>query len=100
MNSFFIDYMIQNFNINKEIIIISGFSESIKIYIVKDLGRGATVYAAKGAYTNDEKEVIRTILRKNEFMKLKKYINGIDEKAFITVNNINETFGHGFIGLR
>lgn len=99
INSFIIDYMMQNFNINKETVVISQYSELIKKYIVVELNRGATVYAAKGAYTNDEREVIRTILRKNEFIKLKKYINSIDKNAFITVNNINETFGHGFIGI-
>lgn len=100
INSFIIDYMIQNFNVSKEIVVISDYSKDIKKYIVNDLGRGATVYNAKGAYTNEEKEVIRTILRKGEFIKLKKYINTIDEKAFITVNNISETFGHGFINLK
>lgn len=94
-----IDKVIQSLTINKEVVIVSNNSDDIKEYIVKELERGATIYSAKGAFTNEEKEVIRTILGRKEFTKLKKYIKGIDENAFITVNHVHETFGEGFLNI-
>ena len=94
-----IDYFLQNLNNNKEIVIISNESDPIKNFIVTVLDRGATIYAAKGAFTNSEKEVIRTILNRKEFIKLKRYIQHLDKDAFITVNDVSVTYGEGFINL-
>ncbi|WP_125152372.1 YitT family protein [Clostridium rectalis] len=95
-----IDKVIQSLTINKEVVIISNRSVQIKQYVVSEIERGATIYVAKGAFTNEEKEVIRTIVTKKEFSKLRKYIKTVDENAFITVNHIHETFGEGFLNIR
>lgn len=99
LNGIVIDKVIENLTLNKEVVIVSNNSDDIKEYIVNELERGATIYSAKGAFTNEEKEVIRTILGRKEFGKLKKYIKGIDENAFITVNHVHETFGEGFLNI-
>ncbi|NLZ49430.1 MAG: YitT family protein [Clostridiales bacterium] len=99
LNSFLIDYVMQSFQDTKEIVIISSKSKDITNYIVNTLDRGATIYTAKGAFTNNEKEVIRTVLNRKEYVKLKKYIQLLDKNAFITVNTVHATFGEGFIRL-
>lgn len=96
INSTIIDNVIKSFNTYKQVAIISTSGEEIKNYIVEKLNRSATIYYAKGAYKNNEREVITTILDRKEFLKLKDYIRDIDSKAFITVNEINEVLGEGF----
>jgi len=96
LNGIFIDYLLQKFSESKEVVIISKEIERIKDYIINVLDRSATIYEARGAYTNEEKEIIRTVLSKREFIKLKEFISSIDREAFITVNNIHQTFGLGF----
>ncbi|MBW3112907.1 YitT family protein [Bacillus sp. MCCB 382] len=91
-----IDRTLQFFNENKEVVIISEYSEEIKEYIVGDLERGATVHSAKGAFSDDRKEVITTIVGRKDFSKLKSYIQCTDEKAFITVHSMNEIWGNNF----
>ncbi len=91
-----IDRTLQFFNENKEIVIISEHSEEITQFIVDDLEKGATIHSAKGAFSNDQKEVITTILGRKDFSKLKSYIQNTDEKAFITVHSMNEIWGHNF----
>ncbi|MDX8345120.1 YitT family protein [Rossellomorea sp. YZS02] len=91
-----IDRTLQFFNENKEVVIISEYSEEIKEYIVGDLERGATVHSAKGAFSDDQKEVITTIVGRKDFSKLKSYIQCTDEKAFITVHSMNEIWGNNF----
>ncbi len=96
LNGIFIDYLLQKFSESKEVVIISKEPDRIKDFIINVLDRSATIYEARGAYTNEEKEIIRTVLSKREFIKLKEFISTIDRNAFITVNNIHQTFGLGF----
>lgn len=99
LNSTLIDTVIKNLNTYKQVAIISNAGEEIKDYIVDTLDRSATIYYAKGAYNNNEREVITTVVNRKQFMKLKNYIKDIDERAFITVNEINEVLGEGFAEL-
>ncbi|ART75293.1 hypothetical protein B4U37_04200 [Sutcliffiella horikoshii] len=96
LNGLVIDYVLQQVNEMREVVIISSESDQIRSYIVGQLGRGATIHYAKGAFTSDEKEVITTILNKKDFSKLKKFIGATDQQAFITVHNMKEILGQNF----
>jgi len=100
INGFTIDAVIAGMNIYKKVEVVSSKGEDIKRFIIEELDRGATLYTAKGAYTNDEKEIITTVLGKKQFMKLKNYIKTIDRKAFIITYNVHETLGEGFKDIR
>lgn len=91
-----VDKVIASLNTYKQVAIISKEGTDIKNYIVDELERSATIYYAKGAYHNNESEVITTILDRKQFSKLKDYIKNIDARAFITVNEVNEVLGEGF----
>ncbi|MCH3963186.1 MAG: YitT family protein [Clostridium sp.] len=96
LNATIIDRIILTLNTYKQVAIISSKGEDIKNYIVDVLDRSATIYYAKGAYKNNENEVITTILNRKQFIKLKEYIVKTDDKAFITVSEVNEVLGEGF----
>lgn len=96
MNGFIIDAVIAGMNVVKKVEVVSSKGEEIKKYIIENLNRGATLYSAKGAYTNEDKEVITTVLGKKQFIKLRNYIKEIDKKAFVTTYNVHETLGEGF----
>jgi uncharacterized membrane-anchored protein YitT (DUF2179 family) len=96
LNGLIIDYILDKLKEAKEITIVSKENDRIKQFITSELERGATIYLARGAYTNENKDIVITILSKYEYIKLKKYILDENINAFITVNNIHETFGEGF----
>ncbi|MFB1083352.1 YitT family protein [Jeotgalibacillus sp. JSM ZJ347] len=96
LNGLMIDYTLQQFNANKEVVIISQESALIRAFIVGELGRGATIHTAKGAFNYEQKEVITTILGRKDLSRLKNYVGKQDEKAFITVHNMNEILGQNF----
>ncbi|MBU3180239.1 YitT family protein [Clostridium psychrophilum] len=96
INGFVVDAVIAGMNIYKKVEVVSSKGEDIKRFIIEDLDRGATLYTAKGAYTNEDKEIITTVLGKKQFIKLKNYIKEIDKKAFIMTYNVHETLGEGF----
>lgn len=96
INGYVIDSIIEGFNVCKNVVIITSMTEEVKTFIMDELGRGATIYYAKGAYTEEDKQVLTTVVGKRQFIKLRNFIKSIDKDAFITVNNVHETFGEGF----
>ncbi|UOR13406.1 YitT family protein [Halobacillus amylolyticus] len=96
LNGLVIDYALQQFDNNKEIVIISKETEQVRNFIVHGLGRGATIHYARGAFNQEDKEVITTIMNRKDFTRLKKYMTRIDERAFITVHSMNEILGQNF----
>lgn len=99
MKGFIIDIMIESMNVSKQMVIISKESDTIKNHIVKELHRGATVHCAKGAFTDEEKEVITTIVNRRQAIALRIFIRSIDSKAFISITNTSEIIGKGFRAL-
>ncbi|HEY8365231.1 MAG TPA: YitT family protein [Haloplasmataceae bacterium] len=99
LNGTIIDYLLNKFSESKEVVIISIHPKEIIDFIIKVLDKGATIYEARGAYTNEKKEIIRTILSRKEFYKLKDFILSIDKNAFLTVNDIRHTYGLGFMDI-
>lgn len=91
-----IDRFIDGFNSRKEIFIISDNNKKISKYILEELSRGCTYINGTGVYTNNEVKIIYTIIERNEFIKLKKFIQNNDFKAFISVRQSYEVIGEGF----
>lgn len=99
INSIVIDSTIEGMNLSKAVNIVSEHSEEIQKYIVDELERGATIYEAKGAYTGNKKDVIITVVDRRDFIKLKNHIRETDREAFVTVSNIYEVLGDGFMDI-
>jgi len=60
------------------------------------LSRGATALHGKGLYSNQEQEILYTILLRKEVSLLIEIVKEIDPHAFIIVNNVHEVLGQGF----
>ena len=96
MKGFLIDLVIEGLNVSKQVVVISMKPEEVKSFIIEKLHRGATVYKASGAFSNEEKEVITTVLTRREAIKLRNFIREVDSRSFITITNTSEIIGKGF----
>lgn len=96
INGFVIDEFINGLSISRQVTLITSKGDMVKQFILENLGRGITIYDAKGAFTGEQKEVLITVMARKEFIKLKNYIKEIDKSAFITVGNVHEVLGEGF----
>lgn len=56
-------------------------------YLIKQTGRGVTIWSGYGGYTHDELNVAFIALSKYEFSKLKKDLFKFDKEAFVVVNH-------------
>lgn len=96
LKGFIIDIVIEGMNVCKQLVIISNKTDEIKKYIIEELHRGATIHEAYGAFTNEEKQVITTLVDRRQAIKLRDFIHSVDSKAFITIHNTYEIIGKGF----
>lgn len=83
-------------NNEKAVIISSNNPDLIAKDIMSELVRGVTFFNGEGAYTNDTKKIIYCVVLSKEIPKIKKIAFKHDEKAFISVNDVNEVKGKGF----
>jgi uncharacterized membrane-anchored protein YitT (DUF2179 family) len=95
-----IDITLEGADYNKALFIISREHEAIRKKVLFDLERGGTYLQGKGLYTNDDKQMIFTVVSRRELAILEDYITEIDPDAFITIMDTKEILGEGFKSLR
>jgi len=85
-----LDHFIFGSNIKRRVCIISVQQDKIVDYVLNTLHSGATLYEAKGAYTNAPISEVIVIVNKQEYRLLMDFIAKTDPKAFVTIYNVNE----------
>ena len=98
LKSTLVDNVIENLNLNKYFTIICVEPKPICDYILNTLHRSATVFDAKGAFTDKEKKIILTVMNRSQAVMLRKHIKQIDPDAFLLITNTSEIIGRGFRG--
>jgi uncharacterized membrane-anchored protein YitT (DUF2179 family) len=93
-----VDTVIENLNLNKYFTIITEDPKPICEYILNKIHRSATVFDAKGAFTNSNKKIILTVMSRSQAVALRKYIRQTDPEAFLLITNTSEIIGRGFRG--
>jgi uncharacterized membrane-anchored protein YitT (DUF2179 family) len=91
-----IDILIEGMDYAKAAIIISPKFKEIAEAIMDDLSRGATALKGRGIYSNQDREVIYTVVSRKEITLLTDIIKSIDPNAFVIINNVHEVLGQGF----
>lgn len=91
------DKVISGVDNKKQIIIISDKSMEIANVIMVDPHRGVTLLHGTGAYTGEAKEVIYCVANNRQVVRIKQVVEEIDPKAFISISDMVEVKGKGFI---
>ena len=90
------DKVIEGFNRQKTVMIISDYSEKMAAGILTEIGRGVTILNGEGAYTHSSKKVILVVVTRTQVPKIKSIAEKIDPNAFMVVNDAAEVMGRGF----
>lgn len=99
-NGTLIDRLIDGFNTAKELMIISKREEEIIKFIIEELDKSCTVLNGYGGYTSEDIQILYVILSRRDYIRLRSYIKEIDPKAFISVNEVHEVLGEGFMDIK
>lgn len=93
------DFIIEGVNPKKAVTIVSKEQDEIAEQVNVIMERGVTVIYGKGYYTNTPKELLYIVISKQEVTMLKKIVRAIDKEAFITIHDVRDVFGEGFVEL-
>lgn len=92
-----ISYVLEGGHSAKAAFIISDKNEEIAEAILQKIPRGSTGLKAKGMYSKKDKQMLFTVVSQKEITKLREIIYDIDHKAFVTIADVREVLGEGFI---
>ena len=93
---FLIDDVLDSMSMCKAFTIITTRSEEIREYVMTEMKHGATMHKAEGAYSGEEKQVIITVCKHTEALKLRRKVKEIDPQSFIIITKTSEIMGKGF----
>ena len=98
--SLIIDKVIDSMNLCKYLTIVCTDPEPICDFIHNKLRRSSTVFQAEGSYSHNEKTVVLTVMKRNQAIQLRNFVNQLEKDAFIMVTNSSEIIGNGFRGFQ
>lgn len=97
LKSVLVDTVIESINRKKSVILVTSFPEEIASFITHSLGRSATIWEAKGAYSHETKWVVMSALSRSQAVILRRHLKAVDPHGFMMVTNSSEIFGKGFL---
>lgn len=80
----------------KLIYIISDACEEIGSRLTNELDAGCTYLEGRGAWSNQSKQIIMTVVPKRTAVKVEELVKEVDAKAFMIENNASEIYGEGY----
>ena len=91
-----LDFVLEGLNPKKSIFIVSDHYQQIADKIGEQVGRGMTVLYGEGHFTQQQKKILYVIINRQQIMPIKKIVESIDERAFVTISDVQEVAGEGF----
>jgi len=93
---FVVDDLLDSMNMCKAFTIITTKAKEIDEFILKEMHHGATVHNASGAYSGEDKQIIITVCKRTEALRLRRKVKEIDPHSFIIITKTSEIMGKGF----
>lgn len=83
-------------DLSKNVFIISPKHEEIAKLLMTELDSGVTFVPAEGGHRLDQKKMIMTTIKENDYTTIKQAVLEVDPEAFMVVSSANEVYGKGF----
>ncbi len=92
------DFIIEGVEEYIGVTIISSHHEEIRLMIIKELGKGVTIYQGKGGYGKDGEHpdttnIVYSVITRLEISKFQNEVLKIDPAAFIVMNSVRHLRG-------
>jgi len=91
-----IDLVQVGLNYSKSVMIVTENPEAIAAEIINTLERGVTYFSAEGAYSQNKKKVVYSIVNRTQLTQLKELVYQHDPQAFVSISEVSEVVGEGF----
>lgn len=97
ISSKMISWVLEGMHNAKAAFILSNRSNEIADAIMNKLPRGVTGIKAQGMYTKQDRDMLYVVVSQKEITRLRDMVKEIDADAFITIADVREVLGQGFI---
>lgn len=91
-----VDFILEGQYAARAILVVSERHAAISARILRELERGATLIAARGAYTGQERPVVFCVVSRDQVPRLRAIVRSEDERAFMVMASAAEVLGEGF----
>ncbi len=99
VQSYFANFVLYGSDGARMIYIITTNEEEIAARINKELHSGVTYLQGKGAYTNNEKQILMCAMRKQQVPGARQIVLQEDPEAFMIVTSASQVLGKGYKAL-
>ncbi|MBU3932584.1 MAG: YitT family protein [Proteobacteria bacterium] len=89
-----VDLVVTGLSQRKAVFIISPRWEKISPRILTEIHRGVTILRGQGAYSQQEQQILYTVVTFREVATLKQIVRSEDPAAFVVVSDTTEVMGH------
>ncbi|MBU4120791.1 MAG: YitT family protein [Proteobacteria bacterium] len=89
-----VDLVVSGLSQRKAVFIISLRWEKISPRILTEIHRGVTILRGQGAYSQQEQQILYTVVTFREVATLKQIVRSEDPAAFVVVSDTTEVMGH------
>ncbi len=91
-----IDFIQEGAYAAKAFTIITNHSEAIASAITREIDRGVTLFPAKGAFSQEPKQVVYCVVYRHEMRRMRALVREVDPKAFLVISDVHDVLGEGF----
>jgi len=91
-----IDIVLEGLSYTRALFVISDSSDAIAQAITTRMNRGATVLNATGAYSQEQKNMVFSVMAKREVSRAREIVREVDPRAFVIITDVYEVLGEGF----
>ncbi|HJQ34100.1 MAG TPA: YitT family protein [Pyrinomonadaceae bacterium] len=88
-----LDFILHGIEEHTAVIIVSERSEEIRQAVIRDLGRGVTVYKGRRGWTDAEQDILFCVVTRLEIGRVKTLVNEFDPSAFVTIHPLSDVSG-------
>lgn len=78
------------------VLIMTDKPEEIVSAVYNEMNRGASYFKTEGSYTREPRLTVYVVVSPSELHQLRQLITRIDQRAFTTILDVQETLGEGF----
>ncbi|MBN2725062.1 MAG: YitT family protein [Deltaproteobacteria bacterium] len=91
-----IDFFLNGISASKRMWIVSDRWEEISEMLIRELGRGVTMFSGEGGYTGETKKIIVTYVPRRYVTSIRRELHELDPDVFFAVDPSSGVYGEGF----
>ena len=88
-----IDFLLHGIEEHTAVLIVSEHSEQIRQAVIRDLGRGVTVYKGRRGWTDAEQDILLCVVTRLEIGRVRSLVKDYDPAAFVLIHPLSDVHG-------